>query len=528
MTAQVVSSQNVFDSLSNAVGNENLLTDDFSRSLYAQDVFTKSKPALAVVKPKSTDELSTVLKIAHENDIIVVPRGGGMSYTSGYVPAKENTLVIDLGRMNQVLEINETDMYITVECGCTWKSLYESLKGTGLRTPYWGTLSGSKATIGGGLSQNSIFWGSGQYGSAVDSVVGMEVVLADGSVVKTGSGAQVNGSSFFRHYGPDLTGLFTCDTGALGFKATATFRLIPEFKAKGFLAFDFKTPEDSISAMSEIARQGLAMECFGFDPFLQTQRLKRESLTKDVKALAGVMKSSGSILGALKDGAKVAMAGRGYMKDVDYSVQIIVEDRIDAAVEARLKDIREIAAKFNGREIENSIPKITRSNPFGPVNNMLGPEGERWVPSHGLFPHSKAKQAFEAIEAVFDQHRDLIDKYDIGTGHLFAVVSTNCFVLEPVFFWPDAYTEIHQNSVEAEHLAKLKTFDENLDARGAVHTIRTALGELYKELGAVHLQIGKTYQYRQGLEPNSYQVIQAIKQALDPKGLVNPESLGLE
>jgi FAD/FMN-containing dehydrogenase len=57
-------------------------------------------------------------------------------------------------------------------------------------------LSGIKATIGGGLSQNSIFWGSGQFGSAVDSVISLDVVLADGSLVTTGSGAQINSSPF--------------------------------------------------------------------------------------------------------------------------------------------------------------------------------------------------------------------------------------------------------------------------------------------------------------------------------------------
>lgn len=528
MSVNIQSAQNIVDALADQVGIEYLLTDEFSTSLYAQDVFTKDKPAMAVVLPADKTQLVNVVRIATQAGYSVVPRGGGMSYTSGYVPANQNSIMIDMGRMNKVLEINQQDMYVTVECGCTWKTLYESLKGTGLRTPYWGTLSGSKATIGGGLSQNSIFWGSGQYGSAADSVIGLEVVLADGSLVKTGSGAQINGTPFFRHYGPDLTGLFTCDTGALGFKAVATFKLIPEFEAKEFLAFDFKTAQDSIDAMSEIARQGLAMECFGFDPYLQSQRLKRESLSKDVKALAGVMKSSGSLLGAIKDGAKVALAGRGYMDEVDYSVQIIVEDRIEAGAKARAQAIRKITEKYNGREIENSIPKITRANPFGPVNNMLGPEGERWVPSHGLFPHSKAKQAFAAIEGVFDKHRALLDKYDIGTGHLFAVIANSCFVLEPVFFWPDAYTEIHQQSVEPDHLAKLKKHDENLDARNTVAMIRKELAELCKELGAVHLQIGKAYRYKDGLQKDSYKVIEAIKKALDPDSRVNPQSLGLE
>jgi FAD/FMN-containing dehydrogenase len=502
--------------------------DEYSRSYYSQDVFTKDKPALAVVRPANKQELSEAVGAATAAGLTVVPRGGGMSYTNGYVPVNDNSVIIDMGRMDKILEINQQDMYVTVECGCSWKKLHEALKGTGLRTPYWGTLSGIYATVGGGLSQNSIFWGSGQFGSAADSVVGLEVVIADGTIIKTGSGAQLNSTPFFRHYGPDLTGLFTCDNGALGFKAVATLRLIPDLPTKGYLAFDFKSAEACLESMAEVSRKGLAMECFGFDPFLQTQRLKRASLSADVKALTGVMKSSGSLFGAIKDGAKIALAGRGYMDEVDYSVQIIVEDRIDAAVDARMDEIREIARQFNGREIENSIPKITRSNPFGPVNNMLGPEGERWVPCHGLFAHSKVTEGYKAIERVFAKHREALDKYNIGTGYLFAVVSTNCSVIEPVFFWPDEITEIHQQSVEAEHLAKLKTFGKNATAKALVGQVKDELGELFKELGAVHLQIGKAYQYKQGLAPDTYKVVEAIKQVLDPQGKVNPQVLGLE
>lgn len=528
MTAEIESSKGAINSLIDVLGSENLLTDEYSRNLYAQDVYTKEILALAVARPVNKQQLSQILKISKEYNITVVPRGGGMSYTKGYVPAKENTLVVDMASMNRILEVNEQDMYVTVECGCTWKDLHAALKGTGLRTPYWGTLSGSKATIGGGLSQNSIFWGTGQFGTAADSVIGLEVVIADGSIIKTGSGAQINSTPFFRHYGPDLTGLFTSDAGALGFKVEATFRLIPEMPAKGYLAFDFKTAEDTIAAMSEIGRKGLAMECFGFDPYLQNQRLKRESVASDVKALAGVMKSSGSLFGAIKEGAKVALAGRSYMNDVDYSVQIIVEDRIPAAVIARVDEIKNIASKFNGKEIGNSIPKIVRANPFGPVNGMLGPEGERWVPCHGLFPHSKIVEAYQATENVLDKYKEKIDEHDIGMGYLYAIVSTHCFTLEPVFFWPDSYTEIHEHSVENDHLAKLKKHDENLEARSVVQAIRTELVELYTALGAVHMQIGKTYQYKEGLAPDTFKLIKAIKSMVDPDGRINPQSLGLE
>jgi len=518
----------IIEGIEATVGSEHLLLDADECSLYAQDIFTEGLSAVAVVRPGNTDELCTVVKSLTEAGHAVIPRGGGMSYTSGYVPVCAGSVIVDLGRMNKIININKEDMYVTVESGCTWKTLHEALENTGLRTPFWGTLSGIKATVGGGLSQNSVFWGSGQFGSAVDSVISLDVVLADGSLIKTGSGAQINGSPFFRHFGPDLTGLFTCDTGALGFKARVTLRLIPKLPAKQYVAFDFKTAANTISAMSDIARMGLAMECFGFDPFLQKQRMKRESLIKDVKALAGLMKASGSVLGALKDGAKVAIAGRGYMDDVDYSVQVIIEDRNQPAADARAQDIRAIGKQHNGIEIKNSIPKIARANPFGPLNSMLGPEGERWAPVHGLFPHSKIQSAYEAVEALFEKHREIMVQYKIETGYLFALVSTNCFVLEPVFFWPDEMFEIHKRSVEPAHLASLKGFPVNPEARAAVDLIRDEMVELFTALGAVHLQIGKAYNYKEGIQPNSLKLVQSIKNAVDPKGKMNPQSLGLE
>lgn len=518
----------LFSELATIVGADYVLTDEKSCSLYAQDVFEQAMPVLAVVQPSNTEELAAAVQKATEAGCDVIPRGGGMSYTNGYLPITPNAVTFDLRRMNRVLEVNTDDMYVTVECGCTWKELHEALKDTGCRTPYWGTLSGSKASIGGGLSQNSVFWGSAQYGTAADAVIGMEVVLADGSIVKTGSGSQINSTPFFKHFGPDLTGIFTCDAGSLGFKAVATFRLIKQFEGRQFCAFDFKTGKDCIEAMSEIGRRGLAMECFGFDPYLQGQRLKRESLGKDVKALAGVMKNAGSVVGALKDGAKVALAGRRYMNDVDYSIQIMVEDYTQAGADARAKEIVSIALEHGGREIENSIPKITRANPFGPVNAMLGPGGERWVPVHALVSHSNAVSGYDAVLELFKKYQPEFDKHKIETGFLFAIVSTNCFVLEPVFFWPDSQNDLHKDSLETDHLARLPVHPEDLAARDLVRSARKEIAELFRDTGGVHLQIGKSYRYADGIEPESLSMVKAIKAAVDPKCQVNPGALGLK
>lgn len=517
----------VLESLVKFVGQEHVLTDSYSCSLYAQDVFTKEKPAIAVVQPGSTSELADVVKTATAHKYITIPRGGGMSYTSGYVPQQDNSIIIDMSRMSKVLEINEQDMYVTVECGCTWKALYEALKGTGLRTPCWGTLSGIYATVGGGLSQNGMFWGSGHFGAIGDSVISIEVVLADGSIVETGSAAQVNGTPFFRHFGPDLTGLFVGDTGSLGFKTRATFRLMPELTAREYISMDFKSSDDALTTMSEISRRGLAMECFGFDPFLQAQRKQRESLASDAKALVGFMKSAGSIGQAIKQGSKIAFAGRGFMDDVDFSIHAFIEERSPQAAKQCLDDIRAIVKKNNGKEIENTIPKILRANPFGPVNNMVGPNGERWVPVHGQFPHSKVIPAFNAAEAIFTSHKAEMERLNIGVGYLFAVISTNAFVIEPVFFWQDCLNELHEKSVESAHYNKLKKFDENIEARDAVTKIKKEIAAKFSEMGGVHFQIGKSYAYKEGLKPTALQLIERIKRLVDPERLVNPGSLGL-
>lgn len=509
------------------VGDDRLITDAEECRFFSQDVYTEALVAAAVIAPADTQQLAAAVGAITAAGRAVVPRGGGMSYTKGYVPAEESSVLVDMSRMNRILEINSEDMYVTVETGVTWEALHQALEGTGLRTPYWGTLSGRYATVGGGLSQNSVFWGSGRFGSAVDSVISLQVVLADGTVLNTGSAAQLNASPFFRHYGPDLTGIFTSDCGALGFKATATLRLMPAADARAYGSFAFEDYATMAAAMSEISRQELADECFGFDPYLQSVRMKRESMAEDAKKFIGVLKAAGGVGAAIKQGAKMAVAGRGFMDDVKWSFHTMIEDRSDAAARARLAEIRKIVETNKGRELADSIPRLVRANPFGPVNNMLGAEGERWVPVHGLVPHSRVKPTLDAIEALFEKHRANMVKFGIHTGYLLATVSTNCFVIEPVFFWPDEWLEIHRRSVDADHLKRLKGFAANPEASAAVTQIRNELLELLKQAGAVHLQIGKSYLYREGLQPEAHDLVKAIKKAVDPNNRVNPGALGL-
>lgn len=515
--------------LESAIGAKNVITDDQECRFYSQDIFKESDfTAKAVIRPGNKDELAKAVGIITSAGYAIFPRGGGMSYTGGYLPSCEKAISLDMARMDRVLEINEEDMYVTVEAGCTWAQLHDALKDKDVRTPFWGTLSGLKATIGGGVSQNSLFFGTGKYGASAESVIGLEVVAANGEIVKTGSRSVKGANGFSRYYGPDLTGVFLCDTGALGVKATVTLQLISRPKFKAFGSFSFDNYADMLPAMSEIARRGLASECFGFDPYLQQQRMKRESISKDVKNLAGVLKASDGIMDAVKKGTKLAVAGRGYMKDVLYSFHATSENKTKEMAEADMAEIREIALAAGGKELENSIPTLVSANPFLPLNNMVGPEGERWAPIHGITSHSKVVELHDEIEKIFNENAEGIEKFEIGVGYMYITVGPSSSTIEPVFFWKDELKALHKDSIEAGHLKSLKCFDENLEIRAFVNKVRMQLAEMFMDKSATHLQIGKTYKYKDGLEENSFNLTKAIKDHMDPKGLINPGSLGLK
>lgn len=186
MQPEPISAERFVDALTRAVGHDAVITDDAEREFFSQDVFRKGKTVAAIVRPSTVDALRSALRVAAEFAVPVIPRGGGMSYTDGFLAVDDTALLVDTGALDRIVEINTGDMYVTVEAGCTWRALAEALAVHGVRTPYWGPLSGLRATVGGALSQGSVFLGSGRHGSAADNVQSLDVVLADGSLITTG------------------------------------------------------------------------------------------------------------------------------------------------------------------------------------------------------------------------------------------------------------------------------------------------------------------------------------------------------
>ncbi|MFN3591251.1 MAG: FAD-binding oxidoreductase [Thermaurantiacus sp.] len=518
----------VIRQLQQVLGPDDVILDETERAFFSTDLSWRPREiAAAVIRPASTDELAQAVGIATRAGLAVVPRGGGMSYTSGYTPDRQESVLVDMRRMNRVIEINTDDMYVTVECGCTWKDLWEALEPLGVRTPYWGPLSGAYATVGGALSQNSLFHGSGVHGTVAESVIGLQVVLADGSVLVTGSGAHKNSNPFWRFFGPDVTGLFTADTGAYGVKAIATLRLVTNPKHTGYLSYKFDSLEAMLRAQTRIARLGISSECYGFDPYYNGGFEKQGITFEEGLSKVGQIARKGGLKGIM-NAAKVAMGGKRILRDVPYSLHMTLDGHTEVVAAEHTDMAADICAEEGGVEMANSIPVVFRGAPFGGVRTiLLGSEGEIWIPVHGFFPLSKAIPAAAATEKFLAERKELMDEWGIKTSYLTCFAGPE-FVIEPSFYWHDELGDFRLSLIEPEFAQKWKDIPANEARRKVALQLRDELRDLFDSLGGLHLQIGKYYPYTEIMNNEPLQnVVRGVKSVLDPEGLMNPGSLGL-
>jgi D-lactate dehydrogenase (cytochrome) len=531
--ATLTSPPEAVQQLRGALGASVVDTGDAARRLAAQDIFHDAAAwPLAVLRPRSTEELSRAVRVLAQAGIAIAPRGGGMSYTAGYLPAAPAWACVDLSAMNRVVEVNTDDLFITVECGCTWAQVKAALAGTGLATPYGGPLSGLRATVGGALSQNSMFFGAGQHGAASESVLGLQVVLADGERLVTGSAgfAGEGASPFARWGGPDLTGLFLGDTGAFGIKAVATLRLVPAPAAQGYASYGFSTIDDMVGCQVALMRAGLPSECFGIDAFKAVNSAqtgnKLATVATGVKTLAQIAKGGSSLLAGVKAAAGVAMAGTGYLGVHPYSIHLALDGDSPAHVEDRLARVAALAQAHGGTAQAASVPQVLRAQPFQPLRSVLGHDGDRWVPLHAILPLSRALPAVKACEALFARHASAMREHRIVYSPLTANLD-RAFLYEPCFYWPDRIKPIH---VDVLGEALTAPWIERPDAPAAhalVQRLWREAVDLLDGFGAVHFQVGRAYPYLQRLQPATRALVEQLKQGLDPQRRMNPGVLGL-
>ncbi|WNF36307.1 FAD-linked oxidase C-terminal domain-containing protein [Bacillaceae bacterium IKA-2] len=239
---------NILVDLKKLIGEDRVTINETILSGHSHDEsYHQPKKPDVVVFPRSTDEVSMVMKYAHSHMIPVTAFGLGTSLEGHVIPVNGG-ITVDLSQMNQILEVREGDFLVTVEPGVTRSQLNKDLKKYGL---FFSVDPGADATLGGMAATNASGTTSVRYGIMRDQVRDMEVVLADGTIIRTGSLAAKSSSGYH------LNGLFVGSEGTLGIITKLTLRLygIPEAVMAARATFPSITA--AIDAVTAILRAGI-------------------------------------------------------------------------------------------------------------------------------------------------------------------------------------------------------------------------------------------------------------------------------
>ena len=202
----------------------------------------------AVVRPSNTDQVSEIAKFATRHGIALTPRGSGTGLSGGVTPVPGG-IVVSFSRMNKVLDLDVKDHVAVVQPGITLRELGEVLAPSGLRYPvYPGELSGS---LGGNVNTNAGGMRAVRHGVTRHHVLGLEIVLIDGTVVRTGAPVVKSSSGY------DLTQLIVGSEGTLALVTEVTLKLSPTMANSATVLVPFKTLDEVTRIVPVIVASGL-------------------------------------------------------------------------------------------------------------------------------------------------------------------------------------------------------------------------------------------------------------------------------
>ncbi|MBS1756170.1 MAG: FAD-binding protein [Bacteroidetes bacterium] len=237
------------NSFKNILGSNNVFTDEESLDKYAHDE-TENLHFLPdiVIKPRTAEELSEVVKICNENKIPVTPRGAGTGLSGGALPQFGGVLV-SFERMNSIIEIDERNLQVTTEPGVITEVLQNAVKEKGLFYPPDPSSRGS-CFIGGNIAENSGGPKAVKYGVVKDYVLNLQVVLPTGQIIWTGANVLKNSTGY------NLTQLMVGSEGTLGLVTKIVLKLLPHPRYDLLMLVPFNDIEKAGAAVSAIFRAG--------------------------------------------------------------------------------------------------------------------------------------------------------------------------------------------------------------------------------------------------------------------------------
>src|SRR5881394_1734037 len=241
--------RNLLAELKRRLPASELQFDTAIRQKHSGDKWLASRLPDAVALPRSTRSITTILRFANRHNIAVTARGAGYGYVGGCVPSRGG-IGLSLARMNRIMEINTRDFVAVFQPGVITQQLQDAVERHGLYYPP-DPASRADCSLGGNIATNAGGPRCLKYGVTRDYVLGLEVVLADGSVARLGSRTHKNKTGF------DLHRLFVGSEGLLGIATEATLKLLPLPPYRACLGVGFGSMRDAARAIRAIFGAGI-------------------------------------------------------------------------------------------------------------------------------------------------------------------------------------------------------------------------------------------------------------------------------
>ena len=460
----------VLDALRSVVGAAFVLTEG---DLTAYEVDWRKRyrgRALAVVRPGSTTEVSGVIKACAAHGVAVVAQGGNTGLVGGSVPdASGSQVLLSLARMNRIRHIDPTNLTMTVDAGCVLQAVQEAAAEQALLYPLSLAAEGS-CTIGGNLATNAGGTQVLRYGNARELCLGLEVVGADGAVWSDLSGLRKDNTGY------DLRDLFIGSEGTLGIITGATLKLYPQPVAVTTALATTSTLEAAV-ALLQLAQARLGPGLTGFEVM---ERYALDLVRTHCPSLAQPLPSAAwTVLLEQSDSESEAHA------------RTLFEALLESALE---RGIIEDAAVASSLEQSKAMWALRESIPTAQSLEGLNIKHDISLPASVLTAFVAATDS--ALRSAFPGVR-LVNFGHLGDGNLHYNVQAPVDVDAAIFLRDH---EIAVNTVVYDAVV----------AYGGSISAEHGIGALKRE------------ELLQRKSPVALKMMRAIKQALDPQGLMNP------
>ncbi len=455
-----------FKELIQIVGEKNVRTDEIERLCYSRDLSVHEAVPDVIVFVKTTEEVSKIMSLANKEKIPVTPRGSGTSAVGGALAARGGIL-LDLSRMNNILKIDKENGYVVVEPGVLCNNLNAAIAPTHFFPP--DPASANLASLGGMVSTNASGNRALKYGTTKHYVWGLEVVLPDGRIIKTGSILGKTSSGY------DLTHLFTNAEGTLGIITKIILKILPMPEYIAFAEARFSSTLDAGKAATEILTSGIALS--------SCEILDKVTIDVVNKVMGlNIPDNVGCLLFIEIDGNRQAV--RENIEKINKICQANqgIETKWDDDPARRLK----MWAARQG--IIASLSKVKRGSRMQSIVDDPG------------IPITKIPEAIQEIQKISEKHNMPISTFGhIGDGNLHPVVMSDPRNKQQ---W-DAIRKVSEDLIELTLRLGGTLTAEHGTGMAKSHYIKRELGE-------------------------TLEVMKSIKKTLDPNNILNPGKMGFD